>query len=401
MKTLGIYYATACYRDEQGRYYTSNGLGRYLQVMHQQYPFRILLAAPTTTEPLPHLGYPLPADRLSVYELPYFETFVGALKVRARLVPRLRRLLQQQTVDVLWLRYPGAYGTTLWKQAVAHRTPVFFELVGDPLELLQSSPYLRPWRRWVMVCVARQHERTLRYMLRHTPAFAVSGKLAHRFARGGAPLPVITASTLMPEDLAPREDTCQDAPYRLLFVGALRHEKGVETIIRATEILQRQDVPVQLHLVGDGPLRLALEQEARLRLQPQSYCFHGFQTDPAVLHQFYTQADVFVLGSTSEALGRVILEAMARGAPVVATAVGGVPHLVTDGVNGLLIPPQNPKAMAEAVLRVIENPPLRRRLIAEGHRTAEEHTTARFLQKVMLFIAEQTGVNLLEGEGGA
>ncbi len=398
MKRLGIYYATACYRDAEGRYYTSNGLGRYLQVLHERYPFEVVLAAPTTPQPLEHLGYPLPTSRVTVYELPYFETFLGAVRVRTKLVPRLCAFLQEHRVDVLWLRYPGAYGTVLWQEAKRSGVPVFYEIVGDPVSLLGKSPHLHGWKKHLAVWLARQHENTLRRHLQTTPAFAISTALAGQLTACGITPAVIVVSTLFREDFFWREDTCQHRPIQVLFVGALRHEKSVETLIGAVALLQKQGLALHLRIVGDGPQRERLEREASAMLLPNTCYFHGFQTSPRVLHQHYMQADVFVLSSISEGLGRVLLEAMARGVPVVATRVGGIPEIVKHEQNGLLVPPRDVQAMAEAMERLITDASLRRRLIAGGYRTAEQHTTERFLEKVMQFIREQVGVNLLEQE---
>ncbi len=395
MKRLGMYYATACYRDEQGRYFTSGGLGRYLQVLNARYSFEVVLAAPVTTQPLDHLCFPLPVARVRVYELPYFETFLGAMKVRHWLLQRLRGFVHHESVHVLWLRYPGAYGTALWREAKRMGVPVFYELVGDPVGLLSASGQLSGWKRLIAVAVARWHEYILKQQLRQTPAFAISTALAEHYAVPNAGLPVIAVSTLLQADFFQREDTCQATPVNVLFVGVLRHEKSVDTLIQAVGLLQQRNQPVHLHVVGDGPERANLEREALRCLQPNTVHFHGFQTDPAMLHRFYVNADLFVLCSVSEGLGRVVLEAMARGVPVVATRVGGIPDLVRDGETGLLVPPRDPEALAHAMDRIIHDEGLRRRLIASGYCVAERHTAERFLDDVMQFIATHTGIDLV------
>ncbi len=395
MKSLGIYYATACYRDEQGRYYTSGGLGRYLQVMNARYPFEVVLAAPVTTQPLAHLRYPLPMERTRVYELPYFETFLGAVKVRRFLVHALKSFLHQEPVDVLWLRYPGAYSTVLWREAKRHGVPVFYQLVGDPVSLLSGSSRMPAWRKAIAVAVARWHENSLRHELEGTPVFAISSALARRLAQSGAEVPVIPASSLLQGDFFWREDTCLSTPVRVLFVGALRHEKSVDTLIEAVRLLQAGGYSVHLDVVGDGSEREALEQQASRSLAQGSFRFHGFVTDPELLHQQYVRADIFVLCSVSEGLGRVILESMARGVPVVATHVGGIPDLIRDGENGMLVPPRNPHALAQAMERLLNDSSLRRRLIADGYHTAASHTTERFLDEVVRFVREQVGVDLV------
>jgi glycosyltransferase involved in cell wall biosynthesis len=301
MKRLGIYYATACYKDASGRYYTSNGLGRYLQEMNRLFPFEVVLAAPVTEHPLPHLGFPLPAERVRVYELPYFETFWEAVKVRRRLIAGLRTFVDTHPVDVLWLRYPGAYAPVLWRECQRRETPCFFQLVGDPVTLLKNSRARSLLLRWVQVMVASWHEREMRRIARRTPCIAISRALAQKFGDGR--VRHISVSTLTQADFFFREDTCLAGPVRVLFVGALRHEKSVDTLIEAIGILQNQGNSVHLNIVGDGDQRAYLEQLADRLLKKDTCCFHGFHSDPASLHGFYTDADIFVLCSVSEGIG--------------------------------------------------------------------------------------------------
>ncbi|MDW8322187.1 MAG: glycosyltransferase [Armatimonadota bacterium] len=393
MKTLGIYYATACYRDEQGRYYTSNGLGRYLQVLDERFPqVQVHLLAPTTREPLAHLRFPLP-ERVQVYELPYFETFIGAVKVRQPLRRRLREFVKERPADIVWLRYPGAYAPVLWRECTRRRIPCFFEIVGEPVMLLRRSPTRNPVSKWLSVMVASVHQWELRRIVRVCPAFANSMAIAKPFA----PIVkrIIHPSTLADEDFCLRKDTCVVEPLKVLFVGALRHEKSLDTLIEAVASLQAKGMCVHLHVVGDGELRTDWEGLANRMLQPDTYRFYGFQTDPRVLHAYYCQADVFVLPSVSEGLPRVVVEAMARSVPVVATSVGGIPDIIRHGETGLLVPPRDVRALAQAIERIIREPELRRRLIANGYALARQHTTEVFLRRVFEFVREETGVDLL------
>jgi glycosyltransferase involved in cell wall biosynthesis len=102
------------------------------------------------------------------------------------------------------------------------------------------------------------------------------------------------------------------------------------------------------------------------------------------------------LCSVSEGLGRVVLEAMARGVPVVATAVGGIPDLVRHEETGLLVPPRDPVALATSIRRLMQDGALRRKLIAGGYAVAQEHTAAHFLQQVVAFVRENLGVDLTD-----
>jgi glycosyltransferase involved in cell wall biosynthesis len=120
--------------------------------------------------------------------------------------------------------------------------------------------------------------------------------------------------------------------------------------------------------VGDGELRPALEAQAlRLGLGAQVH-FTGWRDDvPALV----ALGDLFVLPSLNEPFGRVLIEAMATGKAVVATAAGGVPEIVVHGETGLLVPPGDPGALAAAVRELLDDAPRGARLGAAGRRRAE------------------------------
>ena len=394
MKRLGIYYATACYKDTQGHYFTSPGLGKYLQVMNRMFNFEVVLIAPTTHYPLAHLSTPLPVERFKVYELPYFERFLQAMCIRGRLRNRLRMFLKQNSVDVIWLRYPAAYATELWTECKRQRTPCFYEAVADPVfqfENLKQGMWLM---HKIALSIVRWHEREMREIAKTTPTFAVAQSLAHKLGSGGVDW--IPASTVSEKDFYWRTDTCEGSPYRLLYVGGLIPLKSVETIIDAASLLQRSGVTLHLDILGDGAERKKLEARADAVLMPNTYRFHGYCACPIELDRFYRKADIFVMSSITEGFPRVILEAMARGVPVVATNIVGIPDLVHDGETGLLVPVRSPQALAAAVQRIIEDGDLRRRIIAGAYRVAEEHTVEKFLQRVVEFVRTRVGVDLTE-----
>jgi glycosyltransferase involved in cell wall biosynthesis len=106
-------------------------------------------------------------------------------------------------------------------------------------------------------------------------------------------------------------------------------------------------------VVGDGPLRAAAEQAAAEAGVAARVAFLGLRKDAPDL---LSASDVAVHSSLREGLPRVVLEAFAVGTPLVATAVGGVPDVVSDGVNGLLVPPDDPAALARAVLATLADP---------------------------------------------
>ncbi len=150
------------------------------------------------------------------------------------------------------------------------------------------------------------------------------------------------------------------------YIGRLSEEKGVKYLIEAASILRDKNVDFKLIVVGDGPERAELENLVKERSLEEQVVFVGFQTDVAT---WLTTFDVFVLPSLTEGTPMALLEAMSMGIPVIATAVGGVPKVLSDGKNGLLVSPHDFISLSERIQILQENSTLRERLSREGSNT--------------------------------
>lgn len=138
------------------------------------------------------------------------------------------------------------------------------------------------------------------------------------------------------------------------FVGRLGQEKGLTYLLEAFASLA--DSKCRLLIVGDGPQRDLLRDDAARIGLGDRVLFVGFQDDPDA---WYPAMDVFVLPSLTEGTPMVLLEAMSSGLPVIATAVGGVPSIVTDRKDGLLVPPADVTRLADAMSALIADRRLR------------------------------------------
>ena len=159
----------------------------------------------------------------------------------------------------------------------------------------------------------------------------------------------------------------------ILAVGRLSHEKGHVDLINALAELRRSDpaLDFRLVLVGEGPERRRVEEAARAAGLESRVVLAG---QAAAVRPYYQLADVLALPSHSEGSPNVLLEAMAAGLPVAATAVGGVPEIATDEVTALLVPARDPAAMAGALRRLLTDAPLASGLAAR----ARDHVLAHF-----------------------
>jgi len=147
-------------------------------------------------------------------------------------------------------------------------------------------------------------------------------------------------------------------PARAKVVGVvanLIHYKGHRFFLQACQEIKRKHQAVTFLLIGDGPLRRELEGLARELGLEKDVLFLGSRQD---VPQLLALMDVVVLPSLEEGFPNAILEAMAAGKPVVATEVGGIPEAVVHGETGLLVPPKDPEALADAILRLLDDPQL-------------------------------------------
>jgi glycosyltransferase involved in cell wall biosynthesis len=155
----------------------------------------------------------------------------------------------------------------------------------------------------------------------------------------------------------------------LLSVAHLTPEKGHDVLLRAMQPVLDRTPSARLLLVGDGRGRAGLEALADTLGIRQAVLFAGFRDDVAA---FYGLAQVFISSSTAEGLGSSVLDALAAGVPVVATAVGGIPEVIVDGKTGVLVPPSEPRALARGIIDQIERADRAREMAARGAEIVRE-----------------------------
>ena len=177
--------------------------------------------------------------------------------------------------------------------------------------------------------------------------------------RNGVPVASLRAA------LAHREEVRRELGVRdeqlAVYVGRVTADKGIPELLEAVRELRKLGIPLRLLLVGPigGDVRRTLE----LQRPGDGIRVLGEVSNP---WRYLAAGDVFVLASTREGLPLSLLEAMACGLPVVSTRVGGTPEVVEDGVTGLLVPPGDSGAFAEALRRILSNPEEARRMGAQA-----------------------------------
>lgn len=192
------------------------------------------------------------------------------------------------------------------------------------------------------------------------------------------------------EGIMARRSQASRQGVHLLYLGYLGAAKGTYDLLEAFRLMEIRGVEVVLHLVGDF---LSVQDEKRLKALKPGYAGPGKTLSleapvygEAKLARF-EQADVFVLPSHNEGMPMAILEAMASGLPIVATTVGGIPDLITDGANGLLTAPREPRDLAVSLERLCADPVLRSDYGSRNAESSRDFHIQRYAQNLLRIYA--------------
>ncbi len=272
-------------------------------------------------------------------------------------VPAVARLVRETGIDLVHARsrVPAWIGL-----AAARRTQRPFVTTAHGFYKSHAASRVMVWGRLVIV-----------------PSQVLARYLVERFSVPQAKLRVVPRGVDLEMFTFHMRPPSHEGPWRIGLVGRLSPIKGQDVALRACADLIKRGLAIRLYLAGDAPgsaLRQALEERIRaLKLQEVVEWLGVRQDVPALL----ASLDVAVVPSVyPESFGRSVIEAQAVGCPVVASRVGALSDLVEDGRTGLLVPPNDPYALADAVERLIRDAALRSRCVEEARRRVEAEWSA-------------------------
>jgi len=154
--------------------------------------------------------------------------------------------------------------------------------------------------------------------------------------------------------------------YKIIFVGRLIECKGIPFLVKGFEQILNNNINARLFLVGCGEEENKLKEYISELKIKQHVVFFDYKTNPQA---FIRKADLLVLPSSEEGFGRVLLEAMDVGTPVIGTRIGGIPEIIEHGTNGLLVDYGDIEALKKSIIEILEDKLLRKKLIQGGYET--------------------------------
>ncbi|HWF14433.1 MAG TPA: glycosyltransferase family 4 protein [Candidatus Acidoferrales bacterium] len=287
----------------------------------------------------------------------------------------IRELLSRRVADIVHANEPHAL-TSAWLARAHHRVPlvasrrVIFPLSKDAVSLARYRSAAKIIA--VSQCVSS--------------ALINSGIQAGNITVISDGVPLENAFSQEDREQARRSLGIEPDALLIGCISALTPDKGHEILIRAFALIRARFPGCQLLLVGDGPCRAKLAARVRELDLDGVVHFTGFVED---IQRVYAAIDLFAFLAQAEALGTALLLAMAHGLPVVASARGGIPEVVQDGKNGLLLKDSSPEAVASAIERLISDSDSAARLGAAARETILTHFSQEHMVRQTLSLYEQ------------
>lgn len=350
----------------------------------------VCLAAPVLGTP-PAKGIPLIMPKeVKIVPLPEFYGNLDFIRRAPRILFRIITILKReiQKSDAVIVEHNGILELLAILEA-RKRKVAHLVLIGDDIKEVVKKKYTRT-KKWINLFCFYTLDIIVRYFISKGLLTLVTGnKLLNEYHKKGCYVYTYFTSLISLKDIV---EVKKNVPLletaNILYVGFLEANKGVQVLIKAYAdfVKECNAYKSTLHIVGDGNYRSVLESLAQKLNINEKVKFYGFIGDREKVKRIFLNCDLLVLPSYSEGVPKVLLEAMAYGVPILATNVGGIPDIINDGINGLLIPPGNAEELKKGIIKILSNNQLYQYLRANGFHFIKAHTMEKQAEKIVMYL---------------
>ncbi|RLI65768.1 MAG: hypothetical protein DRO67_02215 [Candidatus Asgardarchaeum californiense] len=284
----------------------------------------------------------------------YYLHLLPSVKFVGKVIAISKMVLHRFNCDVV-LSIMGHSATIGFFLAKMNRIPHIIRFAGEHIISIKDSIYLR-----------------LGLLINsHALYIALAESMKKKMVNMGLPVNRILVIPNPIDDrfykVSPAYDT-----HNILYVGRLERVKGIDMFLKSFLMVKKAIPDSRLIMVGNGDLRSFTENFVRTHDLRDSVILVG-KVPFEEIDKYFNLASLFVLPSRNEALPNALLQAMAAGLPIVATKVGSVPDIIVNKKNGILVPPANPRKLADAVVSLLSNKNLAKKLGKQARKDAEKY----------------------------
>ncbi|OHB55237.1 MAG: hypothetical protein A2Y07_11090 [Planctomycetes bacterium GWF2_50_10] len=369
--------------SSEGKVYVHLSLGRVVEELAKYYE-HVYLCIPIKKGSVDESrDFPLIAPNITIVPQPFYKSAAGSMKHPVGIFNAYRKICR--SCDVIFTRGVTLHPLFFYVLAWLYGNKVCNWLIGNPIALLKAHKrdhFVKDILSYAYAIHDRLFTKAGRWLV--DGALLCNGEELGNIFKSKRTF-VTVSSTITEDEIFERADTCDKNVINLLFIGFIRPEKGVEYLIEAVSKLKLSK-PWHLILVGPtdrfGGYCEKIRQTIECRNMAQQITWAGYVSYGPQMFNYLRNSDIFILPTLSEGTPRVLIEARANSIPVISTFVGGIPTSVKNEFDGLLVPPADPKALSDAIERLVNDGAFRQRLICNGLQTAKQMTVTKFVEKV-------------------
>ncbi len=371
---LGFHYHVPAVRIEN-IIYTQGMIGLFIDELALYVEEIVWFAHEPLNKEISKMDYPLKAGNVRLVSLGKHFFFIRRHLHSCSIKKAIKSNLTDY--DLMLIRGPSPFLPLVSEIVLKSRKPNAMLLIGDyekGLEVVNISAWKKVFLRFYYRKIqAKQRKYAVDSMV------LVNSKVLYEEYKGiSRNCYEVSTTTIRSDDISGTISRELHQPIRLLFTGRIEPAKSLDIIIESMRILDINGTKSELHLVGweesSGYLVYLNRLAGKYNLDDQ-VIFHGAKTIGPELFREYQNSDFFILPTTSnEGFPRTIWEAMANSVPVISSAVGSIPSILTDNENALLFSPGDYRMLATRLMELIKNEKLRKRLVAKGNELVRSKT---------------------------
>ncbi|MFX0134139.1 MAG: glycosyltransferase [Candidatus Hodarchaeota archaeon] len=332
--------------------------------------------------------YQIDTKDIDIIWLPFHKNTWDYVRKIPFVFPKTLKLFKSSLplFNIAWIIMPNFLNLLFYIFLKIYKKNVFIYIRSDIEGEIKNREYHLLTKLLAISC-AKAFNHIIKLISKHNLTFVVGSNLYQKYSSSASSVFEIKDSLLHKENIVSFtqiKNKSLNNKIKILYVGRLTEEKGIKYLIRALPILHAYiKHPVELIIVGFGRAEAKLKNEASRLHKNCKVRFLGFIPFSEQLLQIYSNADFFILPSLTEGIPKTLFEAMARGLPIIATRVGGIPDVIHHLKNGILVEPRNPNALVLAIINLINNKKLRDRLIYNGLKESIKYTFTVQREKMM------------------
>ncbi len=308
---------------------------------------QVYIIAPTLKVEHPDESlYLLRFPNLQVIELPYYQKYVHGMRLLRHYFSSIKAL---RNVDLFYCQVPSPY---CWMPKLLFRKRCIIEFLGDSIDVMWKNKQYGILKRTLNIVLYLPEYFLSLLAARSSNVYSCGFSLYKRLKALGIDSTLLFSSLITDDDFYEKRFRFKG---NLLYVGFLRYAKGLEILVDLVSILKEKGLTVKLNIVGDGEYKDELMRMVKASSLEEDIIFTGHIGNREVLRSYYRKGDIFLFPSLSEGSPRVVLEAMANSLPVVATPVGGLPHIFKNDVHIKFAEFNNPESFAKKIIEYISD----------------------------------------------